>query len=656
MCFLGKFEAEMERLLAQKSLGMERANSGAREMNRQTSSQKSMERMISHKAMQISGVLSPYKALLVGFLCGAVVTYLFSLAVGTSFKATPTLFGFDVMSISSLHQPISAGHHKDRNRKDQTLQEARSSGSKFLKTGNFKSSFIESEDDLYTGRDEVFEEKRGHMFRNQVREKERISLLHSLWEEYFLNSKKKNDSFGNKIGVDWSNVPKAPHIQNCTAYVKASKQLDMRGNNGSRPSWTIWQGHLGLELGESTVQKDEEEDLLLEHKTIPDGPYPPWVEGGDEDNLPMTRRVQRDLWLHQHPRNCHEPQLRFLLTDWERNPGFGIGAQIAGMAGMLALAVNEKRILVTNYSNRADHEGCVGSVRSHWSCYFLPETSAECKQRALELALQEDAWKQGIITRKENYTSKEIWVGKIPRQWGKPWERMQPTTEIDRILLKHHRRKDWRWWRAQAVRYLMRFKSEYTCTLLNIARHEAFGMKAAKMVLQTLPPEWPKAAIAMAESEIEHYVWSNHKPWVPRPLLSIHVRLGDKAAEMNLVSFQGYMNLAQRIRRHFPDVENIWLSTEMQEVIEQTKSYVGWNFYYTNVTRQVGNMTMPAYEASLGRETSTNYPLVNFLMAAEADFFIGALGSTWCFLVDGMRSTGGKVMAGYLSVNKDRFW
>jgi hypothetical protein len=75
----------------------------------------------------------------------------------------------------------------------------------------------------------------------------------------------------------------------------------------------------------------------------------------------MTRRVQRDLWLHQHPRNCHEPQLRFLLTDWERNPGFGIGAQIAGMAGMLALAVNEKRILVTNYSNRADHEGCVGT-------------------------------------------------------------------------------------------------------------------------------------------------------------------------------------------------------------------------------------------------------------------------------------------------------
>ena len=44
---------------------------------------------------------------------------------------------------------------------------------------------------------------------------------------------------------------------------------------------------------------------------------------------------------------------------WERNPGFGIGAQIAGMLGMLSLAINEKIILITNYYNWADHEGFV---------------------------------------------------------------------------------------------------------------------------------------------------------------------------------------------------------------------------------------------------------------------------------------------------------
>ncbi|KAG5532948.1 hypothetical protein RHGRI_027260 [Rhododendron griersonianum] len=92
------------------------------------------------------------------------------------------------------------------------------------------------------------------------------------------------------------------------------------------------------------------------------------------------------------------------------------------------------------------------------------------------------------------------------------------------------------------------------------------------------------------------------------------------------------------------------------EVIDKLRSYPHWNFYYTNVTRQVGNTSMADYTTSLGRKTSTNYPLVNFLMAAESDFFIGALGSTWSYLIDGMRNTGGKVMVGYLSVNKDRYW
>jgi hypothetical protein len=95
----------------------------------------------------------------------------------------------------------------------------------------------------------------------------------------------------------------------------------------------------------------------------------------------------------------------------------------------------------------------------------------------------------------------------------------------------------------------------------------------------------------------------------------------------------------------------------IQEVIDKTKDYSRWNFHYTKVRRQdKSNASMAEYESSLGRERSTNYPLVNFLMAADSDFFVGALGSTWCFLIDGMRNTGGKVMSGYLSVNKDRFW
>lgn len=86
------------------------------------------------------------------------------------------------------------------------------------------------------------------------------------------------------------------------------------------------------------------------------------IVGADEDNIPLTRKVQHDLWIHQHPPNCSDPTVRFLVADWERLPGFGIGAQLAGMCGLLAIAVNEKRVLVTNYYNRADHDGCQGSI------------------------------------------------------------------------------------------------------------------------------------------------------------------------------------------------------------------------------------------------------------------------------------------------------
>ena len=99
--------------------------------------------------------------------------------------------------------------------------------------------------------------------------------------------------------------------------------------------------------------------------------YDSQITGSDEENYPLTRKVQRDIWLHQHPENCRDPNIRFLVAEWERLPGFGIGAQLAGMCGLLAIAINEKRVLVTSYYNRADHDGCKGtSEESNHSSFF----------------------------------------------------------------------------------------------------------------------------------------------------------------------------------------------------------------------------------------------------------------------------------------------
>ncbi|XP_074292823.1 uncharacterized protein LOC141619702 [Silene latifolia] len=478
-------------------------------------------------------------------------------------------------------------------------------------------------------------------------DKEKVSSLVSAWSS--LLNETQDSSMSSRL-----NVPKAPHLEDCKARGRMNKRLDTLVGNERFPPWTLWRGSL-----DPYSEKSKDEQLhKFRHQHMSEGAYPPWITGSDDENYPLTRKVQRDIWLHQHPQNCRDPKIKFLVSDFERNPGLGMGAQISGMCGVLAIALAEKRVLVTKYYNRADHDGCKGASRGSWSCYFLPETSQECRDRAFELMQQKEAWDTGIIKTKETYSSKEIWKADVPTNWGTPWSYLQPTTEVNGSFFAFHRRMERRWWLAQVVRYLMRFPSEHTCHLMNVERHSAFGKEAAEMVLASLKGEWSKDDLEQPESEIEKYVWWNHKPWIPRPLLSVHVRMGDKAREMQLVQFDGYMALADRIRKQFPDVKNIWLSTEMEEVVNMTSNYIpeGWKFYYSNVKRQVGNTRMATYEASLGRKTSTENPLVNYLMASDADYYIGALGSTWCHLIDGMRNTGGKVMAGYLSVNKDRFW
>ncbi|XP_024543179.1 uncharacterized protein LOC9660872 isoform X4 [Selaginella moellendorffii] len=205
---------------------------------------------------------------------------------------------------------------------------------------------------------------------------------------------------------------------------------------------------------------------------------------------------------------------------------------------------------------------------------------------------------------------------------------MRPTVGVKGKLMTHYNANHRRWWRAQALRYLTRFPSEYLCNLLNQERHRAFGEEAAKLVLKTLSTEWP---LARESNPMEELVWSGYGPWMPQPLLSIHVRQGDKAREMEVVSFDEYMKLANVLRRRFPHVRNVWLSTEMQNVVDESKEYKDWNFYYSDVPRQVGTIRMTEYMALLGDKQAFDTAFVNLVMAADCDFFVGVLGSTWSY-------------------------
>ncbi|KAE9451240.1 hypothetical protein C3L33_16876, partial [Rhododendron williamsianum] len=193
------------------------------------------------------------------------------------------------------------------------------------------------------------------------------------------------------------------------------------------------------------------------------------ITGSDEENYPFTRKVQQDVWIHQHPLNCDDPNVKFLVADGRR-------------------------------------------------CHVL------------------------------------VWEPKLPECGGEPRNRIICTyylvADIIMLLVECF----------QAVRYLMRFQTDYTCDLLNAERHAAFGREAAKVVLATPTNEWLENPVRPGKGGGET------KAAMPRLLLSIHVRMGDKASEMKVVEFEDYMDLAERIRKRFPHLNSIWLSTEMQVI------------------------------------------------------------------------------------------
>ncbi|CAI5468484.1 unnamed protein product, partial [Closterium sp. Yama58-4] len=118
------------------------------------------------------------------------------------------------------------------------------------------------------------------------------------------------------------------------------------------------------------------------------------------------------------------------------------------------------------------------------------------------------------------------------------------------------------------------------------------------------------------------------EPYVPRPIVSVHVRQGDKGSEMRLNSFPAFMFFAYRLRRVEPDLKHVWLSTEMQSVIDQATRFKNWSFLYSHNLRQSSNKHMVDYERDVGHQL-VGISFANLIISSQCDYFVGALGSNW---------------------------
>lgn len=96
--------------------------------------------------------------------------------------------------------------------------------------------------------------------------------LYSAWSNLLHQSTSEDELLpGKRLGS--SNIPKAPHLENCKLSARINKRLDSRAENESFPPWTIWKGM----LDNLPLSTPDEQLWYYRHKAISQGAYPPWV-------------------------------------------------------------------------------------------------------------------------------------------------------------------------------------------------------------------------------------------------------------------------------------------------------------------------------------------------------------------------------------------
>eukprot|EP00850_Spirogloea_muscicola_P004185 SM000017S02925 [mRNA] locus=s17:1105543:1107668:- [translate_table: standard] len=375
------------------------------------------------------------------------------------------------------------------------------------------------------------------------------------------------------------------------------------------------------------------------------------IRGSDSENLPLTRRVQTDLWTHQHPANCSDPSVQFAIIDWVHS-GHGMGSQLHLVSGMLSAVLKSGRVAVlSNRWARAMHDGCQGEIKGRLDCYFFPSAAEDCSRIALEYF---DRMMSGKVKLDKSSREGRLW------RWQDPWPETPESIELNGQLVHWH--KSWKycsWWRAQSMRYILRWPTQYLCSILNGVRQDSYGVHVAHKVLaarkaaDALQVKVPGLVGDCSASEgLAGTLWAEEEAFVPRPIASIHVRQGDKGKEMKLVSFQSFLWAAERVRYHIPDLHTAWLSTEQQQVIDDSQRFGRCHFLYTDVPRQsLFNVSMMDYETMGGLALMTGQAFANLLIASECDYFVGVLGSNWNRLINELRLTNGRQLNGYIALN-----
>ncbi len=149
---------------------------------------------------------------------------------------------------------------------------------------------------------------------------------------------------------------------------------------------------------------------------------------------------------------------------------------------------------------------------------------------------------------------------------------------------------------------------------------------------------------------------NNNNMVVPPNLITVHIRWGDKADEMELVPIDHYVNavrdIVQRRRQHTQSERrdtnqeqvHIYVATEDPDAVRQfqAKAPTDWHlyldqFYVELVPDRVASYNGAAHQARAGRGRPGLLALGSLLVAMEANDFVLTTSSNWSRLMNEIR-------------------
>eukprot|EP01097_Dermamoeba_algensis_P009431 TRINITY_DN662_c1_g3_i1.p1 TRINITY_DN662_c1_g3~~TRINITY_DN662_c1_g3_i1.p1 ORF type:complete len:315 (-),score=62.47 TRINITY_DN662_c1_g3_i1:91-1035(-) len=201
--------------------------------------------------------------------------------------------------------------------------------------------------------------------------------------------------------------------------------------------------------------------------------------------------LQQKLWKLQHPADCSTARLLYLNLQYS-----GMGSTFHTIASALAVASNTNRTLVISELGEtfASPDKC--AQFGVLTCYMQPISS--CTPKDITNLPSDQIGQFGNISA----TDKRVLI--ILESYPCPYD----------ALPNEYKHKGVYWWKAQSARYLSR----------------------------------PRESLLKFVDEQKKIIFKSNNEEMPHPIISIHVRHGDKKSEANIFPLKDYMNAARRIK------------------------------------------------------------------------------------------------------------